>query len=65
MSKCSRWMVGHDDSEPLDSARPKIDEILVDIEDFNTYLKSCKKRNAELSNKRKDLVGSTPSVTVG
>lgn len=65
MSKCSRWMVGHDDSAPLDSARPKVEEILADIEKFNTYYKSCKKRNTELSNQRKELVESTPTSPVG
>lgn len=65
MSKCSRWMVGHDDSAPLDSNRPKPDEILTDIENFNTYFKACKKRNNELSNQRDELVKKTPAVTVG
>lgn len=65
MSKCSRWMVGHDDSAPLDSNRPKPDEILTDIESFSTYFKACKKRNNELSNQRDELVKKTPAVTVG
>jgi energy-coupling factor transporter ATP-binding protein EcfA2 len=65
ISKCSRWMIGHDDSAPLDSNRPDSDKILVDIEDFNTYFKSCKRRNNELCIQRQNLVNKTPDVSVG
>lgn len=65
MSKCSRWMVGHDDSAPLDSGRPRPEEILSDIESFSSYFKSCKKRNNELNNQREELVRKTPTSTIG
>lgn len=65
MHKCSRWMIGHDDSEPLDSSRPQIDEVLKDIEDFFSYFKVCKKRNNELNNVRDDLVKKPLTSTVG
>jgi energy-coupling factor transporter ATP-binding protein EcfA2 len=65
MSKCSRWMVGHDDSAPLDSSRPKTDEILSDIETFSSYYKSCKTRNSELQNAREVLVKTAPTSAFG
>lgn len=65
MSKCSRWMIGHDDSAPLDSSRPKTEEIEKDIEAFFSYYKLCKKRNNELNSAREELVKTTPSATVG
>ena len=65
MSKCSRWMIGHDDSAPLDSSRPKTDEIEKDIETFSTYYKACKKRNNELNSAREELVKTTPASPVG
>jgi len=65
MHKCSRWMIGHDDSEPLDSSRPQVEEVLKDIEDFFSYFKTCKKRNSELNNVRNDLVKKPLTSTVG
>jgi len=65
MSKCSRWMVGHDDSEPLDSSRPKTEEIEKDIETFAAYVKISKKRNNDLNTARENLVKTTPTSPVG
>ena len=52
MSKCSKWMAGHDKSKKLDAHRPAPTEILSDIDTLNTFVKACKKAGDALRKER-------------
>lgn len=52
MSKCSKWMLGHDKSKELDIHRPDPSEILVDIDALNAFVKESKKAGETLREER-------------
>ncbi|MDP2982729.1 MAG: AAA family ATPase [Candidatus Latescibacter sp.] len=48
MSKCSKWMYGHDKSNAIDMNRPIIEEIQNDIGILDNFVKSINKRKDEI-----------------
>jgi len=63
MSKCSKWMFGHDKSKSIDVNRPSPNELKEDIENINTFSKEIRKRRETLRKEReKSLEPVTPEV---
>ncbi|MDD5457436.1 MAG: hypothetical protein PHV30_10470 [Candidatus Margulisbacteria bacterium] len=54
MSKCSKWMTGHDKSTALDANRPDPTEIASDIEALRKFVAQIKKQQEAISKKRKN-----------
>lgn len=52
MSKCSKWMIGHDKSMSIDVNRPSPDEIMRDIEEIVTFKKEINKRGEKVRRER-------------
>ncbi|NOZ22636.1 MAG: AAA family ATPase [Planctomycetes bacterium] len=57
MSKCSKWMAGHDKSKKLDIHRPAPNEISADIDTLSTFVKECKKAGEALRKEREIALG--------
>mgnify|MGYP001182460732 CR=1 FL=1 len=64
MSKCSKYMIGHDKSLSLSDDRPKVDEIKTDISAISQFVKDINKKKDDLIKKRKEIVDKTPVATV-
>jgi ABC-type lipoprotein export system ATPase subunit len=63
MSKCSKWMFGHDKSKSTDVNRPSPNELKEDIENINTFSKEIRKRRETLRKEReKSLEPVAPEV---
>ncbi len=56
MSKCSKFMIGHDDSLTVDVNRPPIDEVIGDIECLQKFLTENEKRRKVMEDRRKKLL---------
>ncbi len=44
MERCSRWMTGHDQAPSTTTSYPEPDEVLKDIEEFDTFVSTLNKR---------------------
>lgn len=63
MSKCSKWMWGHDKSMSIDTNRPEPDELVADIAILKKLNRDVNNRNTETRRKREErLKPPTPEV---
>ena len=63
MTKCSKWMIGHDKPEPLDVSRPDPTEIEADIAHMRRFRKTINSRNKKTRDHRKKaLEAPTPDA---
>lgn len=63
MSKCSKWMRGHDKSEALSVERPAPEEIAADLQELRKAVKETDKRNEETAKtRRKAIEPSKPNI---
>jgi energy-coupling factor transporter ATP-binding protein EcfA2 len=61
MTKCSKWMLGHDKSKALDANRPSPDEVQQDIASVREFSKSVRTRAEQVGKKRMEsLEPKTP-----
>ncbi len=64
MSRCSKWMAGHDKAKKLDVHRPVPNEVLSDIDSLGTFVKECKKAGKELE-KARDAALAPATTEIG
>lgn len=64
MNKCSKWMVGHDKSLSLSDARPKEEEIALDIDKVDKFIKRIRKSQELICSERKKKVEKLPVAEV-
>lgn len=64
MSKCSKWMFGHDKSKPLNVDRPSPNEIEEDIKKIKEFSKSIHKQIPILYKQRDEYLKS-PKTSIG
>lgn len=64
MSKCSKYLIGHDKNLSLSEQRPDISEIRKDIETLSQFIKDINNKKAELIKKRKQMTEKPPAATV-
>lgn len=65
MKKCSRWMIGHKDSENVDSNRPDTKEIQKDIDSLREYIKKKNKEKEAVQKQRKTSVEKMTESELG
>lgn len=63
MSKCSRWMTGHDSAGALNAAFPAPDELLQDINTLDTFVKALIKRQEQIK-KQTDVLTRPPEPQI-
>lgn len=56
MSKCSKWMFGHDKSVPLDVNRPDPGELKSDLQALDKFGKALRKRHQETRKERDEFL---------
>ncbi|MFX0560712.1 hypothetical protein TEPIDINF_002146 [Tepidibacillus infernus] len=56
MSKCSKWMIGHDKSISLDINRPSPNEIENEIKDFEEYVRLLRRRGEQKRDEREAML---------
>ena len=64
MSKCSKYMIGHDKSLSLLDDRPKVKEIVQDIKSVNNFLKGIKQKKNDTHKRRKQKFENLPEAQV-
>lgn len=65
MKKCSRWMIGHKDSEAVSSKRPDVSEIQSDIKDFEAFWSDKNKIRKSTDKDRKNSILAMPKPELG
>jgi energy-coupling factor transporter ATP-binding protein EcfA2 len=64
MSKCSRYMIGHDDSFSVDVNRPPVDEVIADIQILQKFLTASERKKSEVESRRKKM-NEAEKATIG
>lgn len=58
MSKCSKWMIGHDNTVSLNVNLPSLDEIENDIKYIENYIKEINSRGRRNQKRREAMLSS-------